>query len=158
MVIIYGMVIIFSSLEVTTQDSVTPSFTISSALRSGSQNGPEVSYATVGDQLWWTIDIPCMLYQCNYVTKKTRSTRFPTRSDINLHCTITEKGYKLDILDFKRTTLRSENKGADHGSAVTPAVSVFDFASASRLNESAQKNCFSNSDHAGLPLTLISIC
>ena len=61
------MVIIFSRLEVTTQDSVTPSFTISSALRSGSQTGPEVSYAIVGDQLWWTIDIPCMLYQYNYV-------------------------------------------------------------------------------------------
>ena len=86
------MVIIFSSLEVTTQDSVTPSFTISSALRSGSQTGPEVSYAIVGDQLWWTIDIPCMLYQYNYVTKKTQSTRFPTRSDADLHCTITEKG------------------------------------------------------------------
>ena len=65
--LLYGMVIIIwngdyiSSLEVTTQDSVTPSFTISSALRSGSQTGPEVSYAIVGDQLWWTIDIPCML-------------------------------------------------------------------------------------------------
>ena len=48
-----------SRLEVTTQDSVTPSFTVSSALRSGSQTGTEVYSGIVGDQLYWTIDIPC---------------------------------------------------------------------------------------------------
>ena len=51
--------VFISSIEVTTQDSVTPSFTISSALRTNSQTGSPTYSATVGDTLYWTIDIPC---------------------------------------------------------------------------------------------------
>ena len=50
------------SIEVTTQDSVTPSFTISSALRISSQLGSSTYSATVGDTLYWTIDIPCKYF------------------------------------------------------------------------------------------------
>ena len=46
------------SLEVTTQDAVTPSFSISSALRDPDQLGPEVYEGIVGEEIYWTIDIP----------------------------------------------------------------------------------------------------
>ena len=46
------------SIEVTTQDIVTPSFVVSSELRSVNQLGSPVSSATVGDIIYWTIDIP----------------------------------------------------------------------------------------------------
>ena len=42
----------------TTEDPVTPSFVISSAIRTGSSTGAEVSAAMVGEELYWTIDIP----------------------------------------------------------------------------------------------------
>ena len=48
-----------SSIEVTTQDIVTPSFVVSSELRTVNQLGSSASSATVGDTLYWTIDIPC---------------------------------------------------------------------------------------------------
>ena len=46
------------SLEVTTQDAVTPSFAISSALREPDQLGSEVYEELVGAEIYWTIDIP----------------------------------------------------------------------------------------------------
>ena len=46
------------SIEVTTQDVVTPSFVVSSELRTVNQLGSSASSATVGDTLYWTIDIP----------------------------------------------------------------------------------------------------
>ena len=48
----------YFSLEVTTQDAVTPSFSISSALRDPDQLGPEVYEEIVGEEIYWTIDIP----------------------------------------------------------------------------------------------------
>ena len=42
----------------TTQIPITPSFSISSAIRKGSATGAEVSAAKVGEELYWTIDIP----------------------------------------------------------------------------------------------------
>ena len=48
----------FFSLEVTTQDAVTPSFAISSALREPDQLGSEVYEELVGEEIYWTIDIP----------------------------------------------------------------------------------------------------
>ena len=45
-------------LEVTTQDAVTPSFAISSALRDPDQLGSEVYEELVGEEIYWTIDIP----------------------------------------------------------------------------------------------------
>ena len=61
MVIKFETCIIIVSLfriEVTTQDAITPSFTVTSALRTGSETGSEVSSAMVGDTVYWTIDIP----------------------------------------------------------------------------------------------------
>ena len=55
--LINGLSIHFS-IEVTTQDVVTPSFVVSSELRSVNQLGSPVSSATVGDMIYWTIDIP----------------------------------------------------------------------------------------------------
>ena len=55
----------YYSLEVTTQDAVTPSFSISSALREPDQLGSEVYEELVGEEIWWTIDIPskmCLLW------------------------------------------------------------------------------------------------
>ena len=46
------------SLEVTTQDAVTPSFAISSALRDPDQLGSPVYEELVGEEIYWTIDIP----------------------------------------------------------------------------------------------------
>ena len=48
----------YYSLEVTTQDAVTPSFAISSALRDPDQLGSPVYEELVGEEIYWTIDIP----------------------------------------------------------------------------------------------------
>ena len=54
------------SIEVTTQDIVTPSFVVSSELRSVNQLGSPVSSATVGDTIYWTIDIPGKFWMFEY--------------------------------------------------------------------------------------------
>ena len=54
----YLMGVHIFSLEVTTQDAVTPSFAISSALREPDQLGSEVYEELVGAEIYWTIDIP----------------------------------------------------------------------------------------------------
>ena len=49
-------------LEASTQEIVTPSFVITSAIRSSSALGSVVSEAVVGETLYWTIDIPGNCY------------------------------------------------------------------------------------------------
>ena len=47
---------------------VTPSFTVTSAIRSSSALGSAVSEAVVGETLYWTIDIPgnyCYIFHCD---------------------------------------------------------------------------------------------
>lgn len=46
------------SLEFTTQDTVTPSFTVTSALRDPDQLGSLVYAHVVGAEIYWTIDVP----------------------------------------------------------------------------------------------------
>ena len=43
----------------TTEDAVTPIFTVSTSLRTVNATGDSVTEAYVGDILYWTIDIPC---------------------------------------------------------------------------------------------------
>ena len=52
------MSVICFSLEVTTQDPVTPAFIVTSALRTGSASGGTTSTGVVGGTLYWTMDIP----------------------------------------------------------------------------------------------------
>ena len=51
----------------TTQDAVTPSFAISSALRDPDQLGSEVYEELVGEEIYWTIDIPSKSFHTSYI-------------------------------------------------------------------------------------------
>ena len=46
------------SLETSTEADITPSFSVTSALRTGSETGSTITAADVGDSVYWTIDIP----------------------------------------------------------------------------------------------------
>ena len=56
------MILFTARLEVTSQAAITPSFIVTSALRSESVTGEIVSTAIVGETIYWTIDIPCKLF------------------------------------------------------------------------------------------------
>ena len=49
----------YDRMDMTTEDSVTPIFTVSTTLRTVNATGDSVTEAYVGDILYWTIDIPC---------------------------------------------------------------------------------------------------
>ena len=54
----------YDRMDMTTEDAVTPIFTVSTALRTVNATGDSVTEAYVGDILYWTIDIPC---KCRYI-------------------------------------------------------------------------------------------
>ena len=53
---------LYFSLETSTEADVTPSFSVSTDLKTGSQTGTSTSAADVGDNIYWTIDIPSKWY------------------------------------------------------------------------------------------------
>ena len=54
---------LYFSLETSTEADVTPSFSVSTDLKTGSQTGTSTSAADVGDNIYWTIDIPSKYFR-----------------------------------------------------------------------------------------------
>ena len=58
---------LFFRLETSTEADVTPSFSVSTDLKTGSQTGTSTSAADVGDNIYWTIDIPSKCFFFRHV-------------------------------------------------------------------------------------------
>ena len=74
----------YDSMDMTTEDAVTPIFTVSTTLRTVNATGDSVTEAYVGDILYWTIDIPCKycyMEQLWAATQENLSSGFLTKPD-----------------------------------------------------------------------------
>ena len=91
----------------TTQDAVTPSFAISSALRHPDQLGPEVYEGIVGEEIYWTIDIPSKICLRIYIPSKMCPwiTLFSDQPSYMSH------GHRRQMVQkYNKRTLKKKNK------------------------------------------------